>query len=290
VSVRPPDSAFLQGIELHRLENRGRDILPFLTAMERTKFEFEFALKLHTKRSPHMIDGAEWRRMLIGDLLPRNGCSEIVELFKRDPNIGFLSPDEHWVPIREFIGSNREGICRAAGRLGYDFCEREVETARFIAGSMFWFRKEALRPFVESDIRDLFEPESGQLDGTTAHAIERLFSYIGEANAFVSVNVGQVRQLLRRLNGRRYPLQDRMDRFSEYQVHITRKRRIALSPSDDAVSDTGHDEQAEHGRLGVSGGRERIRALARNRLLYGVYERLPWRIRLQIRRVLGLRS
>jgi hypothetical protein len=155
---------------------------------------------------------------------------------------------------------------------------------------MFWFRKEALRPFVESDIRDLFEPESGQLDGTTAHAIERLFSYIGEANAFVSANVGQVRQLLRRLNGRRYPLQDRMDRFSEYQVHITRKRRIALSPSDDAVSDTGHGERAEPGRVGAPGGGERIRALARNRLLYGVYERLPWRIRLQIRRVLGLRS
>src|SRR5690606_28566883 len=113
VDLRPPDSDFLRGFELHRLENRGRDILPFLTALERTKFEFELALKLHTKRSPHRIDGAEWRKMLVGDLLPLKGCTEIVELFKRDPNIGFLCPDEHWVPIREFIGSNREIIRKA---------------------------------------------------------------------------------------------------------------------------------------------------------------------------------
>src|SRR6185437_11945719 len=51
------------------VENRGRDILPFLRAMAETE-DFEIGLKLHTKKSPQREDGAGWRAELLESLLP----------------------------------------------------------------------------------------------------------------------------------------------------------------------------------------------------------------------------
>src|SRR5262249_37082721 len=49
------------------------------------------------------------------------------------------------------------------------------------SGSMFWARPDALRPFIDLhlDFQD-FPSEPCELDGTFAHAIERLFLFVCE--------------------------------------------------------------------------------------------------------------
>jgi lipopolysaccharide biosynthesis protein len=285
VDLKHPTSEYLRNVELHRIDNRGRDILPFLVALDRTRIDFDIGLKLHTKRSPHRVDGAEWRRILIGDLLPEGGCEPIVRLFRQDPNLGFVGPDAHWALIGEHIGSNSAIIESITQRLGIDWNERDLDTGRFIAGSMFWFRKSALQSLSLPRVSDLFSIEMGQLDGTAAHAMERLFSLLGERVGFVTASTDRVNDLLKELRKERYPLQSRMSMFSDQSITVNQANRIALSRVDDPL----HLGTLKDSRLQQRKSRQQARAYrwAENKYLMGVYRQLPPNIRTQIRHLLG---
>ena len=67
-------------VEFRTIENRGRDIRPFLVALRETRFETDICLKIHTKRSLHRSDGDRWRRKLLDDLLgePAEQCASSI--------------------------------------------------------------------------------------------------------------------------------------------------------------------------------------------------------------------
>jgi lipopolysaccharide biosynthesis protein len=166
--------------ELLTFENRGRDILPFLGALQHLAHDKDdlIILKLHTKRSEHLDTGDQWRREMIDSLLAHGQAIAALDAFANDPELGILAPRGHLLNLDDYWGDNRPMIRHLAGLLGIPEPEGG---ARFVSGSMFWARMAALEPLLDSTI-DLwnFEPEKGQLDGTAAHAIERMFAVFAE--------------------------------------------------------------------------------------------------------------
>lgn len=159
-------------------ENRGRDIRPFVETLRRARaLGYSVFCKLHSKRSPHRAKGDEWRAELVDGLLGGEAAALALRAFAQDPKLGLLASAGSRMRIGDpdVMNNNREGADRLSRRMGLKLAP---ETP-FAAGSMFWGRTEAFAPL--SDLTDAeidFGPELGRVDGTTAHAIERLTAAI----------------------------------------------------------------------------------------------------------------
>ena len=170
------------GMILHVRENRGRDIAPFLFLLKSGVLDgYDAVLKLHTKRSPHLGHGNLLRRAIFSALAGDKGVVDRIMRIMSDPTVGmvgwrrvFLTSKRHW-------HTNRARVELLAGEL--------QPSARailaFFGGSMFWFRPEALKVLAEAAIEQAdFEDESGQIDGTLHHALERCFAIVATAAGF----------------------------------------------------------------------------------------------------------
>lgn len=161
--------------KLYAMRNRGRDIAPFLKILrDIVDRDYKYVCKIHTKLSPHREDGELWRRNLLDKLL---GSKEVVDRVKREfdanSSVGIILPKEYLYDHSYFRGSNEATIRELAKRIGGSNTDLGLP---FPAGSMFWFRPEALRPLLNLELSaDDFPIEYGQVDGTLAHAIERFF-------------------------------------------------------------------------------------------------------------------
>jgi len=165
-------------------ENRGRDVGPFLEFLrDERMLGYTYICKLHSKKSPHRMDGAAWRGDLYRQLLGNPArISEIKDIFDTQPLVGIVGAKDHLESAQESWGSNRKRVLQLASRLGM---ESRVVRLEFFAGSMFWFRPSAMRPLFELGLSLAdFEHEDRQLDGTLAHVIERFFILAVESGNF----------------------------------------------------------------------------------------------------------
>lgn len=161
--------------EIHAFENRGRDVLPFLRVANMLADSGEdLVLKLHTKRSAHIANGAQWRQELVSGIATPNAVDGIISSFERNPKLGMVTADNHRQSIADFMGANRPGLLYLSSLFGVPLSDL-TETC-FPSGNMFWVRLAALRPVLDGMLKASdFESENSQTDGTTAHALERIF-------------------------------------------------------------------------------------------------------------------
>lgn len=173
--------AEMPGARVIVFPNHGRDLLPFLHLAQSGLLEPYLAVcKLHTKKSPHRLDGDAWRAALLDGVLgdPARTAARLAA-FVRRPDAAFWTADGHLLQGSQWWGPNRE---RALALLERQDIAPSSGPLRFAAGSIYWVgaamvkRLERLR--LESGD---FEAEVGQVDGTTAHALERALGPVAEA-------------------------------------------------------------------------------------------------------------
>ncbi|WP_187976726.1 glycoside hydrolase family 99-like domain-containing protein [Mycetocola sp. JXN-3] len=183
----------VRNLRAHRIltvDNHGRDIFPLVQVVNAGLLDgYDLVLKLHTKKSEWRQDhdalagsGAEWRDALVGSLV--GGEDNVLEQLRRfgaDRTLGIVTAPgsiagpEHW-------GGDQQITRDLLRRL-----ELPIDPGglRFAAGSMYW-----IRGFLLTGLRSLqltaddFEAEAGQIDGTTAHGIERLLGIVCEEAGF----------------------------------------------------------------------------------------------------------
>ena len=159
------------------VNNRGRDILPFMTLVNAGALDgYEAVCKLHTKKSPHRDDGDHWRRHLIGGVLPDTGAAALLDTFLWDDASAFWVADGQHFSGSEWWGTNFEVTRHLMRRLEIEI---EFDDLSFPAGSIYW-----MKPLMVGLLKALkleeghFEEEQAQVDGTLAHALERVMGFL----------------------------------------------------------------------------------------------------------------
>jgi rhamnosyltransferase len=170
-------------ITLHPCENRGRDVAPFLAVLQSGALDgYDAVLKLHTKRSPHLIDGEVRRKLLFAMLCgERNATFRALAAFD-EPSTGVVGWRDSFRSDRFYWTANEPTVRAISARM------KAQDSVRlgFFEGSMFWFRPAAFAALRELKLKPGdFEPEARQLDGTLHHAIERCFTIAAWARGFV---------------------------------------------------------------------------------------------------------
>ncbi len=166
------------------LPNRGRDMLPFMMIVSKLcedTNQYRYLLKIHSKKSLHRDDGNEWLNSLLGQLIP-NDISNVIKVLE-DRKTGLVGPADHVVSLSKYMGDNKERIRKIAETMTDKKTVKQMLDSPskypFFGGTMFWGRLDFLTPLLECGITPAdFNTERGQIDGTTAHAIERILGKI----------------------------------------------------------------------------------------------------------------
>lgn len=180
---------YLQKMKVLLSENRGRDIAPWLIETRSFQHQYDLFCHIHSKESLQYGPGfgTKWRHYLYDNLLDGEAMADILSFFQADEKLGIVFPpcfsgivDIHnssKIPLQGEFGEEKM-ITELLRKMGFkdDFSRDEL---LFSAGTMMWYRPEALDLLFASNLKyDDFPEEPIGVGGTLAHAMERMPSII----------------------------------------------------------------------------------------------------------------
>ena len=172
------------------LENRGRDIRPFLHALQELKrLGYQYGCKLHFLRNRHIwLTGEKWRDAGFWSPILGGGqaLARAKQAFWSNPKAGLLVPKGCVMSCEDpdSVVNNRGWLDQMLGQIGRQDLSGGYRF-KFPSGSMYWFRMQALDglALLQQNLGD-FEDELGQIDGTLAHALERFVGLYCQAQGY----------------------------------------------------------------------------------------------------------
>lgn len=193
--VREDVLKIFQDAEIHVFPNQGMDTLPFLRLIPELKMRgYELVCKLHTKKGVQPL-GQIWRRHLLDSLVGAPEIvSDIVQAFRADQSLMIAGPSLLYVSARTVMYENKsrlEKLAKSVSSLGY-----LPEDWGFFAGSMAWFRVDALMSLAWAvnqsidqsvNLIERINESSANSDGSFSHALERALGWLASKSHSVAL-------------------------------------------------------------------------------------------------------
>ena len=181
-----------QKVEIQVVENRGRDIWPFIKQISPIYSNYDYIAHFHTKKSLHTSLGDEWRKYLFNKIIGKNNFQRNVIAMQEDSKIGFISTQPYMKIINSYYYNLHNDDFKTIAKTLLNklninnFSSEEYENCWFPAGNMFIARTSAIHqlfdyPFTEKDFPD----ELGQINGTLQHIIEFVWAFIISYNGYL---------------------------------------------------------------------------------------------------------
>jgi len=174
----------LNKIKAMLVQNRGRDVAPWLIEIKNIHLEYDIFCHIHSKKNVEIGFGGEWRNYLLNNLIKKNAVIDILYLFSNNSNLGIIYPPMYKDVYNTFksVGDppfqEHDKVNDFLLKIGLPEINNCNEVL-FSAGTMFWYRPIALKKlFYENISYNDFPEEPIGINGTLAHAIERLPSYV----------------------------------------------------------------------------------------------------------------
>lgn len=178
-------------IKIDVFDNIGRDIYPFLAQLSKIYKHYDIIGHFHTKKTLTQFYGDMWRNHLYNNLLgSTSNIKKIFSLFNQDPKIGIIAPTCFYV-VRDgmCLHTNIKDINSILNKCRLHPVDK-TDKFFFPVGTMFWARTSSVENIFALNFKASdFPNEEGQVDGTIAHALERLFGIIPEQKGYKAIQI-----------------------------------------------------------------------------------------------------
>ena len=173
--------------EVLTVQNRGRDILPFLTQMRQIYKKYKYMCHIHSKKSQTAPEiGILWRQYLINNLLGDTQLiSQILYDFENNNKLGFIFPETFYYIIKHYYILTNDTKKWMEFLLSLFTIDYKLDNELvFPAGNMFWAKIDSIYQMFTFDLEKYFPKEDDQCNDTIMHGIERIWIYLVKLNKF----------------------------------------------------------------------------------------------------------